>query len=93
MKIILNSELETFKHFRDTEKNFAEISIVSEKDKAIAKTEEAKAKFNNSLIGVKKKASQSICPDYKFFYKFNEGVTNKVTRALSINYFLNNKVN
>lgn len=89
MKIILNSELETFKHFKDAERMFPEITIASkEEDKN--KSVENKLKMN--MIGAKRKANQVYNPDYKFVYKYNEGVTNKVNRSLNVNYFFNNGV-
>jgi hypothetical protein len=88
MKIILSSELETFKHFKEAEKMFPEINIGKEEDKI--KPVENKLKMN--MIGAKRKANQVYNPDYKFVYKYNEGVTNKVNRSLSVIYFFNNGV-
>ncbi len=89
MKIILSSELETFKHFKEAEKLFPEININGKEEDKI-KSVENKLKMNMNMIGAKRKANQVYNPDYKFVYKYNEGVTNKVNRSLSVNYFFNN---
>lgn len=92
MKIILNSELETFKHFKDAEKMFPEIKISS---KDLKNANDISSRLNGSildkpkinLIGAKRKANQNNNPEYKFVYRYNEGVTNKVNRSLNFNYF------
>jgi chromosome transmission fidelity protein 18 len=43
--------------------------------------------INNMNFGRKRNFSQFADPEYKFVYKFNEGVTNTVRRTLNLNYF------
>ena len=38
-------------------------------------------------MGKKRKMGQFLSPEYKFIYKYNEGVTNCVRRSLNVNYF------
>jgi len=49
-----------------------------------------KETINNMNFGKKRKLNQMTDPEYKFVYKFNEGVTNSVRRTLSLNYFFKN---
>lgn len=42
---------------------------------------------NNMNFGRKRNFSQFADPEYKFVYKYNEGVTNTVRRTLNLNYF------
>lgn len=42
-------------------------------------------------MGKKRKFDQFISPEYKFIYKFHEGVTNCVRRSLNVNYFFETK--
>lgn len=44
--------------------------------------------ITTNSFGRKRNFSELNNPDYKFVYKFNEGVTNSVKRSLNINYFL-----
>ena len=93
MKIILSSELDNFKHFKDVEKMVPEISL-EENSKSKLPVKENNQKDENkgmmmNLIGAKRKANQNTGQEFKFVYKFNEGVTNKVNRSLSMNYFFN----
>lgn len=89
MRIILGHELETFKHFKETEKNLSQMDLEEKKSEQVSKQAEKKAflGLGYEMIAGKKKSGQAMATDYKFYYKFNEGVTNKVTQSMGIKYF------
>lgn len=103
MKILLSSELQNFKHLKDAQRMFPEVSISTDNKQGKKASlinslslkqeiinQEKKPKMN--ILGVKKKSNQAFNPDYKFVYRYNEGVTNKVSKALNLNeYFFGPK--
>ena len=83
-KVILKMEYDKFKSLKNLNK-------IDENNKRLL--EEKKKENNINVImstmamGKKRKMGQFLSPEYKFIYKYNEGVTNCVRRSLNVNYF------
>lgn len=83
-KVILKMEYDKLKSLKNLNK-------IDENNKRLL--EEKKKENNINVImstmamGKKRKMGQFLSPEYKFIYKYNEGVTNCVRRTLNVNYF------
>ena len=83
-KVILKMEYDKLKSLKNLNK-------IDENNKRLL--EEKKKENNINVImstmamGKKRKMGQFLSPEYKFIYKYNEGVTNCVRRSLNVNYF------
>lgn len=83
-KVILKMEFDKLKSLKNLNKT-------DENNKRLL---EDKKKENNinvimstMAMGKKRKMGQFLSQEYKFIYKYNEGVTNCVRRSLNVNYF------
>lgn len=85
-KIIMKMEYDKVKSLKNLNKNDA---IMSSKIKENEKKKENNLNMimNTLGMGKKRKMGQFLSPEYKFIYKYNEGVTNCVRRSLNVNYF------
>ena len=85
-KIIMKMEYDKVKSLKNLNKNEA---IMSSKIKENEKKKENNLNMimNTLGMGKKRKMGQFLSPEYKFIYKYNEGVTNCVRRSLNVNYF------
>lgn len=81
MKLILKAESEK----QSVSANLGLLKLESSKEDRIDETN--KGTCLNRVLNGKRKGDQDRREEYKFLYKFNEGVTNKVTRLLPMNYF------
>ena len=83
-KVILKMEydkLKSLKNLNKTDENNKRLLEDKKKENNI------NVIMNTMAMGKKRKMGQFLSPEYKFIYKYNEGVTNCVRRSLNVNYF------
>jgi chromosome transmission fidelity protein 18 len=96
-KFIIKSEYERIKHYNQHMKEISKGGNLSKKSLEVDalkmenlnpfKDNKKNNVVNNMNFGKKRNFTQFSDPEYKFVYKFNEGVTNSVRRSLNLSYF------
>jgi len=96
-KFIIKSEYERIKNYNQHMKEIAkggtmsksknEVDVLKMENLDPFKDNKKNNVVNNMNFGKKRNFTQFSDPEYKFVYKFNEGVTNSVRRSLNLSYF------
>lgn len=91
-KFIIKSEYERIKNYNQHMKEIGKSGTTSKRELNMEslnpfKDTKKNPVINNMNFGKKRNFTQFSDPEYKFVYKFNEGVTNSVRRSLNLSYF------
>jgi len=86
----IKDKIGRFNFFEPMSKRIQSMNQIESNSSTLSKNATDKFNQNTSYsieFGKKRNFSNLNDPDYKFVYKYNEGVTNTVRRTLNINYF------